>query len=233
MKGEAAVQLECTPLDIRCGNWSRPEMTTLRSNLTATAGALALGCAFLFATAPANALGLKDCSDKYSAAKSKKTFAEFQKTECGADAKPVAAPAAKPADAKAADTKPAAKATDTKPAAKPADTKPATAATTAPAAAPADKKAADKAAAKAARAEKRKADAAAKAAAKPAAAPASPAMFPSAIADQFKAKKPAKARFATCLAQYKANKATNANGGLKWIQKGGGYYAQCNKKLKG
>jgi hypothetical protein len=30
----------------------------------------------------------------------------------------------------------------------------------------------------------------------------------------------------------KANKATNANGGLKWIMKGGGYYSECNKRLK-
>ncbi|MEQ1697135.1 MAG: hypothetical protein ABL901_14970 [Hyphomicrobiaceae bacterium] len=211
-------------------------MTTLRSNLTATASVLALGCAFLFATAPASALGLKDCSDKFSASKSKKTFAEFQKSDCGPDAKPVAAPAAKPAEAKPAEAKPAAKATDAKPAAKAADTKPATA-TAAPAATPADKKAADKAAAKAARAEKRKADAAAKAAAKPATAaaatPASPAVYPSAIADEFKARKPHKARFATCLKQYKANKATKTNGGMKWIQKGGGYYSLCNKKLKG
>ena len=36
----------------------------------------------------------------------------------------------------------------------------------------------------------------------------------------------------TCLAQYKANKATNGNGGLKWIQKGGGYYSECNTRLK-
>jgi hypothetical protein len=42
-----------------------------------------------------------------------------------------------------------------------------------------------------------------------------------------------KARMHTCLDQYKANKATNANGGLKWIEKGGGYYSECNKQLKG
>jgi hypothetical protein len=36
----------------------------------------------------------------------------------------------------------------------------------------------------------------------------------------------------TCVDQYKANKETNANGGLKWIQKGGGYYSECNKRLK-
>ena len=63
--------------------------------------------------------------------------------------------------------------------------------------------------------------------------PVKEAVFPSKIADEFKTKKPHKARFASCLAQYKANKATNANGGMKWIQKGGGYYSQCNKKLKG
>jgi hypothetical protein len=37
----------------------------------------------------------------------------------------------------------------------------------------------------------------------------------------------------TCLDQYHANKANNANGGLKWIVKGGGYYSECNKRLKG
>jgi hypothetical protein len=37
----------------------------------------------------------------------------------------------------------------------------------------------------------------------------------------------------TCVDQYNANKAGNANGGLKWIQKGGGYYSECTKKLKG
>ena len=31
---------------------------------------------------------------------------------------------------------------------------------------------------------------------------------------------------------YQANKATNANGGLKWMQKGGGYWSECNKYLK-
>jgi hypothetical protein len=44
---------------------------------------------------------------------------------------------------------------------------------------------------------------------------------------------PAKARVHTCIDQYKNNKSTNANGGLKWIQKGGGYYGECNKRLGG
>jgi hypothetical protein len=42
----------------------------------------------------------------------------------------------------------------------------------------------------------------------------------------------ARARRKTCLDQYKANKTGDANGGLKWLQKGGGYYSQCVKKLK-
>jgi hypothetical protein len=29
------------------------------------------------------------------------------------------------------------------------------------------------------------------------------------------------------------SRATNANGGLRWIQKGGGYCCECNKQLKG
>jgi hypothetical protein len=65
------------------------------------------------------------------------------------------------------------------------------------------------------------------------AAPSSTAVFPTAIAPEFAKEKPAKARMKTCDAQYKANKATNANGGLKWIQKGDGYWSECNKRLKG
>ena len=37
----------------------------------------------------------------------------------------------------------------------------------------------------------------------------------------------------TCADQFTANKATNANGGLKWIEKGGGYYSECVSRLKG
>ena len=61
----------------------------------------------------------------------------------------------------------------------------------------------------------------------------STAVFPSAISPTYANEKPGKARQKTCLDQYNANKATNANGGLKWIQKGGGYLSECNKHLKG
>ena len=62
---------------------------------------------------------------------------------------------------------------------------------------------------------------------------ASNATLPSAVAPQYAKLSPGKARMKTCLDQYNANKASNANAGLKWIEKGGGYYSVCNKRLKG
>jgi len=69
----------------------------------------------------------------------------------------------------------------------------------------------------------------------PAAAPAATgnAVFPNAVDSKYSKESAGKARMETCLDQYKANKAGNGNGGLKWIQKGGGYYSECNKHLKG
>jgi hypothetical protein len=71
------------------------------------------------------------------------------------------------------------------------------------------------------------------AAAPAASATASNAVFPSAADSKYSKDSAGKARRETCLDQYRANKANNANGGLKWIQKGGGYYSECTKKLKG
>jgi hypothetical protein len=59
------------------------------------------------------------------------------------------------------------------------------------------------------------------------------AVFPSAVDPKYSSLTPGKQRFKTCDDQYNANKATGGNGGLKWIQKGGGYYSECNKHLKG
>jgi hypothetical protein len=59
------------------------------------------------------------------------------------------------------------------------------------------------------------------------------AVFPSAVDPKYSKDSAGKARRETCLDQYHANKATGGNGGLKWIQKGGGYYSECNTKLKG
>lgn len=84
--------------------------------------------------------------------------------------------------------------------------------------------------------------------AKPAAAPAAPkpattaaapavpvgnATFPNAVDAKYSKESAGKARMHTCVDQYNANKVSNTNGGLKWIQKGGGYYSECNKRLKG
>jgi len=76
----------------------------------------------------------------------------------------------------------------------------------------------------------------AKEAAKEAAAPATPsgpAVYPNAVDPKYSKETAGKARMHTCVDQYNANKAANANGGMKWIQKGGGYYSECSKKLKG
>jgi len=59
------------------------------------------------------------------------------------------------------------------------------------------------------------------------------AIFPSAISPKHSKEPAGKARMQTCLDQYNANKANDRNGGLKWIEKGGGYYSECNKRLKG
>jgi hypothetical protein len=97
------------------------------------------------------------------------------------------------------------------------------AAAAAPAAAPAAPKEAE--------AKSRKPAAAPSAA--PAAAPAGNAVFPTAVDPKYSKETAGKARMHTCVDQYNANKATNGNGGMKWIQKGDGYYSECNKRLKG
>lgn len=65
------------------------------------------------------------------------------------------------------------------------------------------------------------------------AAPAGPAVFPNAVDPKYAKETEGKQRMHSCLDQYNANKTTGGNGGLKWIQKGGGYYSECNKRLKG
>jgi hypothetical protein len=97
------------------------------------------------------------------------------------------------------------------------------------------------------------ADAAATPAAAPAAAPAAPkaaeakptreaapaapvevgnAVFPPAIDPKFSKETPHMARMHTCAEQWKANKAGNTTGGMHWNQKGGGFYSECNRRLK-
>ena len=89
----------------------------------------------------------------------------------------------------------------------------------------------------------RKEECGSSAAAGPAATPSSPpkaeapqaqgnAIFPTAVSPKYSKESAGKARMHTCLDQYRTNKTTGANGSLTWIQKGGGYYSECNKRLK-
>jgi len=60
------------------------------------------------------------------------------------------------------------------------------------------------------------------------------AVFPTAISPKYENEKDLdKARTKTCADQFTANKPTNANGGLVWVEKDGGYYAECVIRLKG
>jgi hypothetical protein len=70
-------------------------------------------------------------------------------------------------------------------------------------------------------------------ASKPPAGAAGDAVFPTAVSSKYSKESEGKARMHTCLDQYNANKTSNGNGGMNWIQKGGGYYSECNKRLKG
>jgi Caspase domain len=58
-------------------------------------------------------------------------------------------------------------------------------------------------------------------------------VYPKSVDPKYAVEDQAKARMHTCVDQYNANKTTGGNGDLKWIAQGGGYYGECNKRLKG
>jgi hypothetical protein len=186
-------------------------MTSRTILLTTFASFALLGS--LAAVTPAAAISMKDCSTKYKAAQAAGTlngqkWNDFRAAQCGADA--AAAPAA---------TTPAATATT---AAAPATTKPAT---TKPAGTMAAKptETADEPAAAPPAKEPEK--------------PTTPApaglSLPTAVSPKYATETAGKSRFHTCVDAYHDAKAKNALAGVKWIQKGGGYYSLCNAKLKG
>jgi hypothetical protein len=55
------------------------------------------------------------------------------------------------------------------------------------------------------------------------------AVFPSTVDSKFSTQKPHLARLHTCSEQWQANKASGANGNLKWPV----FYHECNMRLKG
>ncbi len=168
-------------------------------------GALAIGLtmALPLASPQAQAAGMKACSLKFQAAKQAGTLN-------GQDWK--AFRAAQCGSASAAGTQSAA----ATPAAQPTTAAPASA----------------QAAASPAAAATRPATATAPATTAAAAAPTGNATYPTAVNSKYASLKPGKARMQTCLDQYHANKNSGGNGGLKWIQKGGGYFSTCTKRLK-
>jgi hypothetical protein len=52
------------------------------------------------------------------------------------------------------------------------------------------------------------------------------------VRSKYSKETPGKARLHTSVDQYNANKAKNTNGGMKWSEKGGGYWIECNTRLK-
>jgi hypothetical protein len=183
-----------------------------------------------FEGSSAHALSMRECSAKYEAAKTAGTlnglkWNEFRKTECGAEATaapapPVAAPlptpismrecSAKYQAAKAGGTLNGMKWNDFRKTQCGAETMAAPA--PGPAVAPAPLPSPTRSAAPVTIGN---------------------AVFPSVINPKYSSQSAGKARMETCLDQYRANKANNANGGLKWIQRGGGYYSECSRRLKG
>jgi hypothetical protein len=57
--------------------------------------------------------------------------------------------------------------------------------------------------------------------------------FPRAVSADYSDQSEGRARMRTCVDAYHVNKDAGTLNGMKWIQKGGGFYSVCNAKLKG
>lgn len=208
---------------------------------TAFAGtAIIMGVSAFAFTTPASALSMKECSAKYQAAKDAGTLGnvkwnDFRKAQCGDDA--AAAPATAPATQAAKPAKAAKNAAASDDQAKGLTMKQCSAKYQAAKDAGTDNGAKWN--------DFRKAECGAGAdpvalstdgnSEPPAPTVAAPkgVKFPSAVSAKYASESAGKARMHTCLDQYHALKDANALGGLKWVQKGGGYYSLCNARLKG
>ncbi|MDM7850518.1 antifreeze protein [Pseudochrobactrum kiredjianiae] len=203
--------------------------------------ALLAGMAVFVLSSPASALTMAECSTKYQAAKDAGTLGnvkwnDFRKAQCGTDSS--AAPAAAPAAPAATPAKPAKQAA-------------------APQADEAKGLTMQQCSAKYKAAQEtglatglkwnafRKEECgpgadpekvtsvSTKEPAAPTVAAPSGVKFPSAVSGKYASETVGKQRMKTCLDQYYANKSANSLNGLRWIQKGGGYYSLCNARLKG
>jgi hypothetical protein len=179
-------------------------MTSRTILLTSFASFALLGSIAL--VSPASALTMKECSTKYKAAQAAGTLNGMKWNDFRAaqcGADAAAAPAAAAPAATTAATPTKANTMAAKPTAAKTDDEP-------------------------------------DAAAPPAKEPAKPTMaapaglsLPTAVSPKYASETEGKARFHTCVDAYHDAKAKNALAGVKWIQKGGGYYSLCNSKLKG
>jgi hypothetical protein len=181
----------------------------LALRLAAIAG---LALAASFAAAPAMAMSSHDCSVKFKAAQDAGTlngmkYADFRKANCGTDATTTSTTPTTPASTTPASTTPTAKT-------------PATTPTTA-VAAPADN----------GEPNVTNTEHTIEPSAPTTVAPKG-VVFPKAVDPKYASESAGKQRMHTCLDQYHVDKANNTLGGLKWIQKGGGFYSLCNAKLK-
>lgn len=217
----------------------------LKVRVLSLAGAAAIG---LFMAMPANALTMAECSTKYNAAKDAgtlggKTWNQFRKDQCGSDASATPEPA-KPTKKAAADKKPAATADKAAAAAAPAGLSMKECSAKYQAAKDAGTLGGVKwnafrkanCSADASDDESVPAPTEAQYTSEPEkATTAAPrgVKFPRSVSAKFSSETPGKARLHTCLEQYYANKDADTLGGLRWIQKGGGYYSLCNDRLKG
>jgi hypothetical protein len=68
--------------------------------------------------------------------------------------------------------------------------------------------------------------------ANPNVAPVKEAVFPSAVDPKYSHEIGPLGRMRTCADQFTANKPTDSNGGMKWIDRHGGYYLECSRHLK-
>ncbi|MBR7653082.1 antifreeze protein [Brucella oryzae] len=209
--------------------------------ITAMAGTAIIMSAAAFAfSSPANALTMKECSAKYQSAKDAGTLGnmkwnDFRKAQCGDGADAAAAPAAPAAPAKKAAKSAAAPAADDS--AKGLTMKQCSAKYQAAKDSGTDNGVKWNAFRKAecgpgADPVAMSTDGNSEPAAPTVAAPKG-VKFPTAVSAKFSNESAGKARMHTCLEQYHALKDANALGGLKWVQKGGGYYSLCNARLKG
>jgi hypothetical protein len=62
---------------------------------------------------------------------------------------------------------------------------------------------------------------------------ASGVVFPTTISPEHSSKPPGQGRMHTCLDQFIANRGTGGNGGLRWVRRSGGYYFECDQRLRG